>query len=76
MNPITLTEEQTHVIFVQNDSKFSEPIFKNELKSASDAADDIIKSNPAAKCYVFQIRTILSGEINIIRTDFNHAATK
>lgn len=76
MNPVTLTEEQTHVIFVQNDVKHPTPIFKNDLKAASATSDEIIKSNPDAKCYIFQIRTILSGEINIIRTDFNHAATK
>jgi hypothetical protein len=68
-----LSPENTHVIFVKNDERYKEPIFKTSLKDATDAGDAIIKANPQAECYVFQIRTTLTGHIHIERKDFNQA---
>lgn len=71
----TLTPDHTHVIFIQGDDEYPKPLFYNSVKAANDKGKEIITKNPWAICMVFQIRTTLRGEINIIENHFNQSAT-
>lgn len=70
------TEIQTHVIFVENDENHPDPLFYQDLGAANTAAEDIIKNNIHAKCYVFQQRTLLTGKVEVVRKDFSSATQK
>lgn len=65
-------ERATHVMFVEHDPEYPQPVFKDSLKECTDIADVIIKKNPDAKCAVYQLRADLHGEVKIIRQDFNN----
>ena len=70
-----LNTDHTHVIFVQGDTNYPDPLFATNLKDANDKGKEIITKNPWAECMVFQIRTTLRGEINIIEKHFNQSAS-
>lgn len=60
----------THLVLTQSHPDISKPVMHFGLKEACDWAEEEIKKFPEITCEIFQLRTVLKGQINVLRDDY------
>lgn len=62
-------ETDSHVLLT---NMHATPFHCKSLKLATDKAEELIKADNSCVCYIYQLRTVMKGEIQFTRKDFSN----
>lgn len=62
-------EADSHVLITNNHTT---PFHCKSLKAATDKAEELVKVDNTTVCYIYQLRTIIKGELQFSRKDFTN----